>query len=734
MNKYDTSQRGVLYVGYKCNLDCGFCYYRHLPSEKKGWSPLGTCVKKAQYLRIYYGNTFVDITGGEPTIYPQILSLVRYCRSIGLLPTCITNAQALADKRLCQEFKKAGIHDLLVSIHGLDSVYDNFVGKEGASETQIVALDNLASEGIPFRFNVVLLEEIAAQLGQILEIVQTYHVPIVNLIMFNLFESWRTIEGFPKAESLNFRYSLMAPHIKEFIEKARELGVEVNIRYFPFCRLKGYEGHVYNWQQLPYDPHEWDINSWYDGKVVDPKPEWYDKKILELNVKGKGYKKTSACDSCALTQICDGFNDLYVERYNSEEIDPYEGNEIESPTNFLDIPKKSPFYFKGSSTDAPMEEPFPLSLESLAENKPIENDSILVSPDLETHTKFTLGICTPPYILEARVSGPAGQIGFSFGECQDFCVELPDNDPHNLRLEVSSNGKIRHLVDGEEKMGSRRDLGNLSVCPPAFIEEGPVYLKTRQSLVKIHSISLSRQRKDELGASVLVVSMGYARRLGILLRSLSKQTVTGFEVLVGYDKTRDDTAWVIESIRRDFGLRVRGFDFSDFSWKGCKADVMNTLLRQSRGDFVLITDADIVMPPDIIDHLLQARDMPHLSTKRCLLPAEETSKILLGERDPIRHFDDTLREYEDRITKWGDIARKYEEEPALGYFQWVQGDLARRIGYPNKWRKFSGSDDSFSLAILRELGLVEVPLIDKTVLHLDHGPSNWKGLGGNKWL
>ena len=42
-------------------------------------------------MRYVYGNTAIDIQGGEPTIHPDILDMIRYCNEIGLYPTLITN-------------------------------------------------------------------------------------------------------------------------------------------------------------------------------------------------------------------------------------------------------------------------------------------------------------------------------------------------------------------------------------------------------------------------------------------------------------------------------------------------------------------------------------------------------------------------------------------------------------------------------------------------------------------
>ena len=80
--------RGVIYIGYKCNLRCKFCYYEH--EDAKKWQPIEDAKKAAHLYRNHYGLCAVDITGGEPTIYPNIHELLEYCNKIGLSPTCIT--------------------------------------------------------------------------------------------------------------------------------------------------------------------------------------------------------------------------------------------------------------------------------------------------------------------------------------------------------------------------------------------------------------------------------------------------------------------------------------------------------------------------------------------------------------------------------------------------------------------------------------------------------------------
>ena len=208
-----------------------------------------------------YGNDAVDIQGGEPTIYPQIDELVSYCRGIGLRPTLITNALALANRDRCLSLRQAGLHDLLVSVHGQGEIFDSIVGVPQAHRKQLLAIDNLLDTGIPFRFNCVLSKMALPQLADIARFAVDKGALVVNFIAFNPFEDQqklgrRSVENVP-------RYSEVAQYLVPALDILEEAGVESNVRYFPFCMLP--ERHWkcnYNFQQLPYDCHEWDYASW----------------------------------------------------------------------------------------------------------------------------------------------------------------------------------------------------------------------------------------------------------------------------------------------------------------------------------------------------------------------------------------------------------------------------------------------------------------------------------------
>lgn len=264
-NRRVLTRRGVLWLGQTCNLHCHFCYFLdRIKSAQHPEHPFMTLDKAkgiCKTLVDVYGNNAIDIQGGEPTIYPEINDLVAFCRDIGLLPTLITNALVLANRDACVRLKEAGVRDLLVSVHGLGDTFDEIVGVKGAHKKQMQALDNLVTEEIPLRINCVLSKMALPQLVEIARFAVDKGARAVNFIAFNPFEDQQK-QG--KRSSTNVpSYSEVSGYLADALDLLAEAEVEANVRYFPFCMLE--ERHWpfnYNFQQLPYDLHEWDYASW----------------------------------------------------------------------------------------------------------------------------------------------------------------------------------------------------------------------------------------------------------------------------------------------------------------------------------------------------------------------------------------------------------------------------------------------------------------------------------------
>jgi MoaA/NifB/PqqE/SkfB family radical SAM enzyme len=328
----ELTRRGVLWLGLTCDVRCKFCYDELVASQEKAWMPLDEVTAALDKFRYFYRNEFVDLMGGEPTLHPTAVEIVAHAARIGLRPTIITHGMHLADMNRARAYAEAGIHDFLVSIHGIG---DTVAGIHGRGRNnfarQMAALDNLRELGIPFRFNVTMIRDNLSELEAIASLAGEMGARVVNFLTFNPYFEWANE---PEIE-FQARLSEIAPRLARAIDRCTELGVEANVRYMPPCQLPGRESHVYTGYQLPYDPHEWDYNSWYDtSHEGPPPPEWY----LAASARQQqrhGYVHVQACGDCALRAVCDGLHPQYVARWGGGEARPYGGPPITDPQHFI---------------------------------------------------------------------------------------------------------------------------------------------------------------------------------------------------------------------------------------------------------------------------------------------------------------------------------------------------------------------------------------------------------------
>ena len=320
----ELTRRGVLYVGLACDIDCAFCYYKH--AQERKFCPLKDLKKECSRFKKFYGNTHVDITGGEPTIYPHIISLVEHCRFIDLKPAIITHGQRLT-AQLVKNLKDAGIEDFLISYHGTEKEHDYVVNKPGGHNAMRTGIKNVIDAGIPFRTNTVVTKVnykiLPALANEMLEL----RPKVVNFIMFNPFQEWISL---PEQE-FQVRYSEAAPYIMEAVSILSSTGIEVNVRYMPFCLFNGFERHVMNFPQLPFDSWEWDFKPWHmlGGE--------YDYLFYAMKENTLRYGQPPPCKGCSLQLICSGLPKQYSNVFGWEELKPRSGMLVRDPLYFKNM-------------------------------------------------------------------------------------------------------------------------------------------------------------------------------------------------------------------------------------------------------------------------------------------------------------------------------------------------------------------------------------------------------------
>jgi len=135
----------VIELGIGCNNRCLFCYqrgYREVPGYPK-WLSADEVRARLRW-GIANGHDEASFTGGEPTIRPDFLDLVRYAREIGYRRVAVTtNGWRLAQPDFFEAAVRAGLTSMGVSIHGPDSeTHEGLTGRPGSFARAIQAIRN----------------------------------------------------------------------------------------------------------------------------------------------------------------------------------------------------------------------------------------------------------------------------------------------------------------------------------------------------------------------------------------------------------------------------------------------------------------------------------------------------------------------------------------------------------------------------------------------------------------
>lgn len=287
------TKRAVIDPLRACPLRCKFCYYRF--GDMKSIQPFEK-IKVDMDNAISRRNTYFDVTGGEPCIYPQIVELIEYALERNI-KTCIITSGISGEKQT-QRILDAGIDDWLVSIHGLEVTHDYLVGRKGARMSQVRFLSQIR-EKMSFRFNFVMNRYNQDEIVDVAKWMIHWRPRIVNFINMNPHHEWKNHQIDTAEVIADLRR--LEPELNKAIEILENEGTGVNIRYYPMCRIaEKYRRTVCNDMHVIFDNFEWDYN-------LSPKTfEVY--RQAGINMSKSVEMKEPPCSECDLQSICGGIN------------------------------------------------------------------------------------------------------------------------------------------------------------------------------------------------------------------------------------------------------------------------------------------------------------------------------------------------------------------------------------------------------------------------------------------
>src|SRR5437879_9218509 len=151
---------------YKCPLQCPYCSnpldfaggrFKHELSTDE-WCRVFREAKALGVLQL-------GLSGGEPTLRPDLEELVRTAHGLGLYTSLITSAYRLTRERLAA-LKAAGLDHVQISVQGADAELSDAVAGTASYRDKIAAYHYTRELGFPLTVNVVLhrrnLHQVAA--------------------------------------------------------------------------------------------------------------------------------------------------------------------------------------------------------------------------------------------------------------------------------------------------------------------------------------------------------------------------------------------------------------------------------------------------------------------------------------------------------------------------------------------------------------------------------------------
>lgn len=325
-----------LNLGKGCNNRCVFCLSGRIGnSMHHRLIPLKDAKREIEH---YYdkGCRSLGFLGGEPTIYPDLIEIIRYAKEKGYERIALaTNGRLCADMEFCEKLIDAGVNRFTVSIHSHDSETEDMITRvPGNFKKKMQALKNLvrlqkkgliphgvAINGVISRYNYRTLDAFIAFFKRI----------GIRDIRLNFIR----LEGLAE-EDLKSGVSMKAfkPYIKRLVDmNERRFKVDLAFGEMPLCMysdflrkkngdmlMQKYVGEFHdlatevslrNYERIHFSENN---RSAVVDQVIEKRFNFQEKKRNTFK------EKLPSCRQCAMNAACEGIWKNYLLAYKDQSI------------------------------------------------------------------------------------------------------------------------------------------------------------------------------------------------------------------------------------------------------------------------------------------------------------------------------------------------------------------------------------------------------------------------------
>jgi MoaA/NifB/PqqE/SkfB family radical SAM enzyme/SAM-dependent methyltransferase len=304
--------KALIKVGYGCNENCTFCHTQDVRHVDGSAQEIHAKIERAARL----GHTMVVLSGGEPTIRPELLEWAAHVARLGMDFGLVTNGLRLAYPKLVDALVKQRLRYVYMSLHGgTADVHDRLV-RATAFDQAVAALGNLAGRGLDLTINTVVTRQNLHRLRAIVDLVLPYPDVVLKFSMVQ-----------PKGGGAN-AFAALTPRVSDVaarvtdainygLGRAAPEGPRFAHDGLPFCLLPGHE-HRYD-----------DLRTHAFASMIEiGEPDFYPVDDVDKT-------QPSPCAGCALRGPCPGLFGGYARAFGDGELRPVTGRPRSNSFNWV---------------------------------------------------------------------------------------------------------------------------------------------------------------------------------------------------------------------------------------------------------------------------------------------------------------------------------------------------------------------------------------------------------------
>ena len=299
-------------INFDCNNDCVFC-----AAGSRETRSLRKRISATQISRILKdfnvgAKDTVVINGGEPTVHPEIISILEDASSRGAFVYLFSNGLKLSDINFAHSVVEAGISRIAIPIYShIAKTHDLLTRHKGSFANTTRGIKNLFSIKEQNRYPLEI------ELKTLMCLLNMNHLPqIVRMIIekfphpdyFLLSSMYVSDAVFSSMHAIVPRLSRCTSVLRQSIDIAVAAGLNVCLYYIPLCVLKD---------------QKYAVLCSKDRYRSDKDPDFYFDSSVPHGIKLKtDSAKGENCSKCSFDSGCDGIWRSYADKFGFDDLCP----------------------------------------------------------------------------------------------------------------------------------------------------------------------------------------------------------------------------------------------------------------------------------------------------------------------------------------------------------------------------------------------------------------------------